>query len=95
MGRNDEQVGTERTIERLAHAFSPAEWSGRSLFLGSVVFAFVAVVTVVQRALVATGVVGWTITAIHVVLVVVVVPVLVRRTVRQWRSVQASIEVPE
>lgn len=95
MSRHDERVGAERTVERIAHAFSPAEWSGRSLVIGSVVFAIVAVVTVVQRALVATGVVGWTITLLHAALVVVVVPVLVRRTVRQWRSVQASIEVPE
>ena len=95
MSRNDERVATERTVERIAHAFSPAEWTGRSLVLGSVVFAVVAAVTVVQRALVADSAVGWTITTIHALIAVVAVPVLVLRTAREWRAAQASIEVPE
>jgi hypothetical protein len=89
---------TERTIERLAHAFTPAEWSGPALVIGIVVFAAVLVLTVVQRALVVDSAVGWAFTTIHGAIVVVIVPLLSVRTVREWRALradQASIGVPE
>lgn len=73
-------------LDRIAHAFSPAEWSGRWLVVGIVVFAAVAAITVVQRALLADGPVGWTITVVHGLVVIVVVPLLSLRTVRQWRA---------
>lgn len=87
--------GTERWMERLAHAFTPAEWRGRSLAVVSAVFVFVAVMTVVQRALVSDSAAAWTFTAVHGLVVVIVVPVLIRRAVREWRDAQMSIEVPE
>ena len=73
-------------LDRIAHAFSPAEWTGRWLVVGIVAFALVAVITVVQRALLADGPVGWAITAVHALVVVVVVPLLTVRTVRQWKA---------
>lgn len=82
----DRRGDPEPTIERIAHAFSPAEWSGRWLAAGIVVFAGVAVITVIQRALLADSAVGWMFTAVHALIVVVVVPVLSMRTVRQWRA---------
>ncbi|NIR37787.1 MAG: hypothetical protein GWN79_27245 [Actinobacteria bacterium] len=79
-------MSPEPVLDRIAHAFSPAEWSGRWLAVGILVFAAVAAITVVQRALLAEGPVGWSITVIHGLVVVVVVPVLSVRTVRQWRA---------
>ncbi len=89
-----EQQGAEKTIDRIAHAFNPAEWRGRSLVIAIAVFVVVATVTVVQRALVAESTMGWVITGIHGALVVVGVPALVVRAVREWRAAQAS-GVPE
>ncbi len=74
MSRRDTSVDAEPTIERIAHAFSPAEWSGRWLAVAIIVFAVVATTTVVQRALLAEGTMGWIITAIHGTIVAVVVP---------------------
>jgi hypothetical protein len=89
MSRRDTRVDAEPTIERIAHAFSPAEWSGRWLAVSIVVFAVVATTTVVQRALLAEGTMGWIITATHGTIVAVVVPALAIRTVREWRARQA------
>ena len=87
----------ERTIDRLARAFTPAEWSGRALVGAIVLFAVVGAITVVQRALVAKGAVGWTITGVHAAIVIVVVPLLSRRAIREWRAAQdqPSMGVPE
>lgn len=82
-------------IARLAHAFTPAEWSGRSLVVAIVVFALVGGITVLQRALVADDTVGWIITALHGAVVVVGVPLLSVRAVREWRAAQPSMGVPE
>lgn len=82
-------------VARIAHAFNPSEWSGRSLVVAIVVFAFVGAVTVVQRALVADDTVGWAITAVHGAVVSVGVPVLSMRAVRDWRAAQPSMGVPE
>ena len=93
----DRQQAAEQTIDRIAHAFSPAEWKGRSLAAVIVLFAVVAALSVLQRALLADSVMGWVITGIHGAIVVVVVPLLTRRAVREWRAaqpVQAS-GVPE
>jgi hypothetical protein len=87
--------GTRTPIDRLAHAFDPARWTRRWLVIGIVVFAGVAVLTVVQRALIAEGTAGWVVTAVHGAVVVLVVPALVFRTVREWRAVQTSSRVPE
>ncbi|MEQ8840737.1 MAG: hypothetical protein RIB98_07125 [Acidimicrobiales bacterium] len=87
-------MSADETLDRIAHAFNPAEWRGRSLVIAIVVFVFVAVVTVVQRALVSDSTMAWVITGIHGALVAVVVPLLVRRTVREWRAAQPS-GVPE
>ena len=85
----DPQRAAEQTIDRIAHAFSPTEWKGRSLAAVIVAFATIASLTVVQRALLAEGVTGWVITAIHGVIVVIVVPLLARRAVREWRAAQS------
>jgi Na+/melibiose symporter-like transporter len=95
MSRSDEEATAARSVERVAHAFTPSEWSGRSFAVVSVVFVVVAATTVVQRALVADGAVGWTITAIHAVIVAIVVPLLIGRAVRERRAAQASMDVPE
>ncbi|MDW3217842.1 MAG: hypothetical protein R8F63_04450 [Acidimicrobiales bacterium] len=79
----------ETTIERLAHAFDPSSWKRRSLLVVSVVFALVATLTVVQRALVADSTTGWIITAVHGVIVVIAVPLLVRHAWREWANAQA------
>jgi hypothetical protein len=84
----DAQHRAEQTIDRIAHAFSPVEWKGRSLAIAIVVFVAVATLTVVQRALLADGAMGWVITSIHGAIVVVVVPALTIRTVRDWRAAQ-------
>ena len=89
MSRSRESVDSEQLIDRIAHAFSPAEWSGRWLAAVIVVFAAVAVMTVVQRALITDGAMGWIITSIHGLIVVVVVPVLTVKTIREWRTAQA------
>jgi hypothetical protein len=86
----DPQQQAEQTIDRIAHAFSPAEWKWRSLVLAIVVFSAVAAITVVQRALFADSVMGWVFTAVHGAIVVVGVPVLSRRAVRDWRAAQAD-----
>lgn len=80
----------EQTIDRIAHAFNPAEWKKRSLVIVSVIFVLVAALTVVQRALVADSATGWTITAIHALIVVIAVPLLLRRSWRDWRSAQPA-----
>lgn len=86
----DRQQAAEQTIDRIAHAFTPAEWKGRSLAVAIVVFVAVAALTVVQRALLADGAMGWVITAIHGAIVAVVVPLLTIRAVRDWRAAQGS-----
>jgi hypothetical protein len=78
----------EQTIDRIAHAFTPAAWKGRSLVVVIVVFVTVATMTVVQRALLADSTVGWVITAIHGAIVAVVVPLLTFRAIRDWRAAQ-------
>ena len=77
-------------IDRIAYAFTPSRWKGRSLVIVSVGFVVVAALTIVQRALVADGAIGWTITAIHAAVVIVVVPLLIGRTVREWRARSAD-----
>lgn len=74
----------EATVERLAHAFDPTSWKRRSLVIVSAVFAVVAVLTVVQRALVADSTTGWIVTAVHGVIVVLAVPLLLRHAWREW-----------
>ena len=90
-----EPSDTDRLLERLAHAFDPAGWKGSSLVIGLVVFAVVLTLTVVQRALVAESTAGWVMTGIHGAIVAAIVPALSIRTVREWRSRQASSGVPE
>lgn len=84
----DHQRAAERTIDRIAHAFNPAEWKGRSLAGAIVVFAAVAALTVVQRALVADSPTGWAITVVHGLIVVLAVPALTTKAVRDWRAAQ-------
>jgi len=91
MSRDGEaQRSAEHTIDRIAHAFTPAEWKGRSLAIAIVVFVIVATITVVQRALLADSATGWVITAIHGAIVVAAVPALSFRAVRDWRAAQAD-----
>ncbi|MCU0273556.1 MAG: hypothetical protein MUE34_10005 [Acidimicrobiales bacterium] len=78
------------TTERLAHALTPWEWRGRNLALLIVVFAAVAAVTVVQRALLAEGAAGWVWVGAHGAIAVLVVTALSRRAVHNWRAVQAE-----
>ncbi len=78
------------TTERLAHALTPWEWRGRNLALLIVAFAVIAVVTVVQRALLAEGPTGWVWVVAHAAIAAVVVTSLSRRAVRNWRAVQAA-----
>ena len=86
----DPQQQAERTIDRIAHAFSPVEWKWRSLVVAIVVFATVAAITIVQRALFADSVMGWVFTAVHGAIVVVGVPALSIRAVRDWRAARAD-----
>ena len=86
----DPQQRAEHTIDRIAHAFSPVEWKGRSLVIAIVVFVTVASLTVVQRALLADSATGWVVTSIHGAIVVVVVPLLTIRTVREWRAARGN-----
>ncbi len=79
-----------RAIERLAHALTPAEWSGPSLVVGVVVLATVLAVTVVQRAMVADSTVEWVVTSIHGLIVAAIVPLLSIRAVNQWRERRAA-----
>lgn len=83
----DPQQRAAATIDRIAHAFDPARWKGRSLVVAIVVFVLIGVLIVVQRALLADDLTGWIITGIHAVIVVVAVPLLCRRAVRDWRAV--------
>ena len=85
-GEQSRNSDPERTIDRVAHALTPAEWSGPSLAAGIVVLAAVLAVTVLQRALVAESTTEWAITAVHGLIVAAIVPVLSIRTVRQWRD---------
>lgn len=78
----------ESTIDRLAHAFTPAEWKRRSLVIASVVFVIVAALTVVQRALVADSTTGWVITGVHGAIVAIGVPSLIRYAWRDWTRAQ-------
>lgn len=89
--------GPEPTIERIAHALTPWEWSGRALAVGIAALSVVGIVTVVQRALVADSAAEWAITGVHAAVVAVVVPVLAVRSVRRWRARrdQAPMGVPE
>ena len=82
--------GATRTLERLAHAFTPAQWTGRGLVVAIIVFAAVGAITVVQRALVADSTVGWVVTGVHGLVVAIVVPVLSVRAVREWRRARQS-----
>lgn len=93
MRRADDDV-----TERIAHALTPWEWSGRWLAVGIAALAIVGALIVVQRALLADSVVGWVITGIHAAVVLTVVPALSIRAVRRWRAVkvvQAPTGVPE
>lgn len=76
----------EQTIDRLAHAFDPSGWKKRNLIIASVAFPFVLAVTVLQRALVSDNAAEWTITAVHGLISVVIVPLLLRYTWREWRA---------
>lgn len=78
----------EVTIGRIAHAFDPSGWKRRSLVIASVVLPIVLGVTVLQRALVADSTAEWIITAVHGVLVVVIVPFLLRHAWRDWHDRQ-------
>jgi len=84
----DAARSAEDTIDRIAHAFTPAEWKGRSLAVAIVALVMVAALTVVQRALLADSAMGWVITAIHGTIVIVAVPALSMRAVRDWRAAQ-------
>jgi len=85
----------EQTIERIAHAFDPSGWKKRSLVVASALLPVVLGVTVVQRAIVADSTAEWVLVALHGVAVAVIVPLLLRRTWREWRLAQAEIGVPE
>ena len=76
----------EQTIDRLAHAFDPSGWKKRNLVIASVAFPLVLAVTVLQRALVSDNPAEWTITGIHAAICVVIVPLLLRYTWREWRA---------
>ena len=80
----------EQTLERLAHALTPWEWSGRALAAGIVALVVFGVLIVVQRALVADSAVGWVITALHALVVAIAVPLLAMRAVRRWRELQPA-----
>jgi hypothetical protein len=86
----DPQQQAQRTIDLIAHAFSPVAWKWRSLVIAIVLFAAVATVTVVQRALISDSVMGWTFTAVHGAIALVGVPVLSIRAVREWRAARAD-----
>ena len=81
---------SERTLEQLAHALTPWEWSGRALAAGIVALAAFGVLIVVQRALVADSTLGWVITAVHALVVILAVPLLAVRAVRRWRELQPA-----
>jgi hypothetical protein len=83
-------VPDDTTMERLAHALTPWEWRGRTLALLIVVFAVVAAVTVVQRALVAEGAVGWTFVGVHTAVATLAVGGLSIRAVRRWRRLRSA-----
>lgn len=88
----------DRTVERIAHALTPWEWSGRWLAVGIVAFAAFGALIVVQRALISDSTVGWVVTGLHAVVVAVAVPALCIRAVRRWRAAQpaqAPTGVPE
>lgn len=85
-----ERETVERTVERIAHAFDPSSWKRSSLVVVSVLFALIAGLTVLQRALIADSTTGWVITGIHAAIVVVAVPVLVRYAWREWAAANAS-----
>ena len=87
MSRGD--ADPEETIDRLAHAFTPAEWKGRNLAMGILLLAGVLTVTVIQRALVADTTTEWLITGVHALIVVILVPVLSVKTLREWRRVHS------
>lgn len=77
----------DAVLDWLAHAFDPSRWRRSSLVIASAVFVLVAIVTVVQRILVADSAVGWAITVVHATVVVVAVPALIRHA---WRSRRAA-----
>ena len=78
----------EPTIERIARALTPWEWSGRALAIGIGALVVVTVITVVQRALVADTTTEWIVTGVHAGVVAVIVPLLSVRAVRRWRQLQ-------
>jgi len=84
--RNGDPGDQSRNIERLAHALTPAEWSGPALGVGIVVLATVLGVTVLQRALVSDSATEWAITIVHGLIVAAIVPLLSVRAVREWRA---------
>lgn len=91
MSRDGDEPTREReTVERIAHAFDPSSWKRSSLVVVSVLFALIAGLSVVQRALVADSTTGWVITAVHGVIVVVAVPALIRYAWREWATANAS-----
>ncbi len=75
----------EKTIDRLAHALTPAEWKGRNLAIGIIALALVLTVTVVQRALVADTTTEWVVTSVHAGIAAILAPVLSMRAVSDWR----------
>jgi len=72
--------------ERLAHALTPWEWTGRSLVVGIIALAGFAAMTVCQRALVSDSTAAWVATGLHAAVALVVVPMLSIRAVRRWRA---------
>ncbi|MEM7142674.1 MAG: hypothetical protein AAF548_16750 [Actinomycetota bacterium] len=85
-----EPHAAETTVDRIAHAMTPAEWKRSSLIVVSVIFASVAAMTVVQRALIANDLTGWIITGIHAVVVLVAVPLLIRYAWREWAAAREA-----
>jgi hypothetical protein len=90
MIRDGDPDAVGQMVDLIAHAFSPVEWSGRWLSVVSVVFVAVTTLTVAQRALVADSATGWAITAIHGAIVLVVVPLLLGRTWREWVAARSE-----
>ncbi len=81
----------EQTIDRLARAFDPSGWKRRNLIVASVAFPFVLAVSVLQRALVSDNTAEWMITTVHGLICVVIVPLLLGHTWREWRAANPDV----
>ena len=91
-----ELVGTEDAVADIRMGCglcNPAMYAAADI----VALVAFAVLTVVQRALVADSTPAWVITWLHAAVAVVVVPLLSFRAVRRWRARQAqpATGVPE